>query len=139
MEIEEAIKLITEAASPIKDTMAVPLDDAYGYVLASDIVSDAAVPSFPRSAMDGYAVASKDISSASKENPVTLKVLCEITAGGWSDISYEPESAVRVMTGAMIPEGYDAVVRQEDTDYGEDEVRIFSALPPYRNYCKIGE
>ena len=48
-------------------------------------------------------------------------------------------TAVRIMTGAAIPEGYDAVVRQEDTDYGEAEVRIFKGVAPYTNYCRIGE
>jgi molybdopterin molybdotransferase len=143
MEIEEAVSLITESATPISDTVNVPLSDAYGYVTASDIISEEAVPSFARSAMDGYAVASADISTASKEHPVKLKLVGCIMAGEWSDMSYEPGSAVRVMTGAMIPDGYDAVVKQEDTDYeastSSDEVNIYVSVPAYMNYCHIGE
>ena len=139
MEIEEAVNLIKKAAAPIDEVMAVPLEHAFGYVLASDLVSEQAVPSFPRSAMDGYAVSSKDISSASAERPVTLRVAGELLAGDSRDFPYVSGSAVRVMTGAMVPEGYDSVVKQEDTDYGEDEVKIFVSQPPYRNYCHIGE
>ena len=123
----------------IAETVEVPLEQAYGNILAQDIISEASVPSFPRSAMDGYAVFSKDIESASNDTPVTLKVAGEIFAGDDAGIEYAPGSAVRIMTGGMIPEGYDAVVRQEDTDYGEKEVRVFVSLPPYRNYCHIGE
>jgi molybdopterin molybdotransferase len=143
MEIEEAISLITGSVIPISDTVNVPLSDAYGYITASDIISEEAVPSFARSAMDGYAVASADISAASKEHPVQLRLAGCLMAGEWSDISYVPGSAVRVMTGAMIPDGYDAVVKQEDTDYGvsaaSDEVNIYVSVPPYMNYCHIGE
>ena len=116
MEIEEAVNLIKNAAAPIDEVMAVPLEHAFGYVLASDLVSEQAVPSFPRSAMDGYAVSSKDISSASAERPVTLRVAGELLAGDSRDFPYVSGSAVRVMTGAMVPEGYESVVKQEDTD-----------------------
>ena len=139
MEIEEAISLISEAASPIVDTIKVSLSHAYGYVLAEDIVAGFPVPSFPRSAMDGYAVLSAEIADASKETPVHLKVIGEILAGDATEFRYVPGTAVRVMTGGRIPAGYDAVVRQEDTDYGEDTVEIYTSLPPYRNYCPVGE
>lgn len=139
MEIEEAVNLIAEAAAPIKETMSVPLSDACGYITASDIIADSAVPSFPRSAMDGYAVNSKDTGSASKESPVTLKVIGEIMAGDCPNLKYAPGTAVRVMTGAMVPEGYDSVVKQEDTDFGEEEVQVFASLSQYMNYCHAGE
>ncbi len=139
MEIEEAISLISEATSPIVDTIKVPLSHAYGYVLAEDVIAAFPVPSFPRSAMDGYAVLSVEIADASKETPAHLKVIGEILAGDAAEFHYVPGTAVRVMTGGRIPAGYDAVVRQEDTDYGEDTVEIYTCLPPYRNYCPVGE
>ena len=126
MEIEEAIKLITDAAAPVTETMTVPLLDAYGRIAAEDMISEGPVPAFDRSAMDGYAVHSQDVARATKDDPVRLKVIAEISAGDPTDLRYTPGSAVRVMTGAMIPEGYDAVIKQEDTDYGEDEVKIAS-------------
>ena len=139
MEIEEALERIVSAASEIDETITVPLEEAYGRILADTITADVNVPAFARSAMDGYAVRAEDITDASKELPVRLRVITEVLAGGASQGKYEKMTAVRVMTGAMIPQGYDAVVRQEDTDLGESEVCIFASVRPYMNYCKVGE
>ena len=139
MEIEEAIKLITDAAAPVTETMTVPLLDAYGRIAANDMISEEPVPAFDRSAMDGYAVCSGEVERASEDMPVSLKVSGELSAGDPTDLRYTPGSAVRVMTGAMIPEGYDTVVKQEDTDYGEDEVKIYASSVKQRNICLAGE
>ncbi|MBQ9567650.1 MAG: molybdopterin molybdotransferase MoeA [Lachnospiraceae bacterium] len=139
MEIEEAIKLITDAAAPVTETMTVPLFDAYGRIAANDMISEEPVPAFDRSAMDGYAVCSGEVERASEDMPVSLKVSGELSAGDPTDLRYTPGSAVRVMTGAMIPEGYDTVVKQEDTDYGEDEVKIYASSVKQRNICLAGE
>ena len=139
MEIEEAIKLITDAAAPVTETMTVPLLDAYGRIAAEDMISEGPVPAFDRSAMDGYAVCSGEVERASEDMPVSLKVSGELYAGDPTDLRYTPGSAVRVMTGAMIPEGYDTVVKQEDTDYGEDEVKIYASSVKQRNICLAGE
>ena len=139
MEIEEAIKLITDAAAPVTETMTVPLLDAYSRIAAEDMISEGPVPAFDRSAMDGYAVCSGEVERASEDMPVSLKVSGELSAGDPTDLRYTPGSAVRVMTGAMIPEGYDTVVKQEDTDYGEDEVKIYASSVKQRNVCPAGE
>ena len=139
MEIEEAIKLLTDAAAPVTETMTVPLLDAYGRIAANDMISEEPVPAFDRSAMDGYAVCSGEVERASEDMPVSLKVSGELSAGDPTDLRYTPGSAVRVMTGAMIPEGYDTVVKQEDTDYGEDEVKIYASSVKQRNICLAGE
>ena len=139
MEIEEAIKLLTDAAAPVTETMTVPLLDAYGRIAANDMISEEPVPAFDRSAMDGYAVCSGEVERASEDMPVSLKVSGELSAGDPTDLRYTPGSAVRVMTGAMIPEGYDAVIKQEDTDYGEDEVKIYASAVKQRNVCPAGE
>jgi len=139
MEIEEAISSIRKAAVPVRERIVVTLSSAYGYVLAEDVMAESSVPSFPRSAMDGYAVLAADIAAASGTAPVRLKVIGEILAGDATDPVYAPGTAVRIMTGGRIPEGYDAVVRQEDTDYGEEEVEIRTSLPSGRNCCPVGE
>lgn len=139
MEIEEAVRLVTESVIPIEDTLEIPSEEALGFIAGRDLVSEVNVPSFTRSAMDGYAVKASDVKAASPDNPVRLKVKGEILAGESRDIGYSPFSAVRIMTGGMMPEGYDAVVRQEDTDYGEDNVRIETAVPSGMNYCPAGE
>ena len=139
MEIEEALGIIASNARPIKDSIYVPIDEAYGYINYEDIKADAPVPAFARSAMDGYAVLASDVAGADREHPVRLRVTGEMLAGDHKDMAYLPSSAVRIMTGAMIPEGYDAVIMQEDTDYGEDEVNIYSAIDSHRNYIPVGE
>ena len=72
-------------------------------------------PPFERSAMDGYAVRSEDIRTASSSNPVCLKVIDRVCAGEVTDKNVHAGEAIRIMTGAMIPEGADCVVKQEDT------------------------
>lgn len=144
MEIEEAVKRIIAEINPIRESETVPLDQACGRVLAEKIAAPFAVPHFPKSAMDGYAVCAESVKDASEENPVHLRVIGEILAGDvWdeelsNDID-KTASAVRVMTGALVPDGFDAVVKQEDTDYGESEVLIRHGVEPYMNYCKVGE
>lgn len=80
-----------------------------------------------------------DLTGASKEQPVCLKVLREIDAGDYSEEEVQPGQAVRIMTGAAIPPGCDCCVRQEDTDYGEERVQIYKAERPWGNYCFRGE
>lgn len=139
IEIEEAIRLITSEIEPKTDVICIEIDEAVGKVLAEDIYAPCAVPHFPKSAMDGYAVNHKDIESATMNTPVKLKVIGHIYAGDMSHVTYQENTAVNVMTGGYIPQGYDAVVKQEDTDYGEDEVVIYSSVSAYQNYCKVGE
>ena len=139
MEIEEAIGIIAANADRINDEIEVPLEEAYGHILADDIVADVNVPAFARSAMDGYAVRAADTEGASADRPVKLKVISQIFAGDHVSCRCEAGTAVRIMTGAMIPDGYDAVIKQEDTDLGEDVVSIFAPVRQYMNYCHVGE
>ena len=139
LELEEAVGRLLLEITPIQENVILPLDKACGAIAAQDIYAQAPVPAFPRSAMDGYAVRAGDIQGASDAAPVRLAVIGEIFAGEYKALSYAPGSAVRVMTGAMIPDGYDAVIRQEDTDYGETNVLIRKEVAPGTNYCKIGE
>ncbi len=95
-----------------------PLLEALGQVLAEDIVSDIDVPPRDNSAMDGYAVRADDTRGASESSPVSLKVIGEVAAGYESDREVTPGTAIRIMTGAPVPAGADAVVQFEDTDEG---------------------
>lgn len=96
-------------------------------------------PPFDRSPVDGYACKAEDITDASESHPVQLTVLEEIDAGQYSRVTVEKGQAVRIMTGAAIPKGCDCCVRQEDTDYGEETVRIFRPTGQWQNYCYQGE
>ncbi|MBQ4363584.1 MAG: molybdopterin molybdotransferase MoeA [Oscillospiraceae bacterium] len=135
MEIEKARDILLSHISVSDEYEAMRPSRAYGRICARDVYSPINVPSFPRSAMDGYAVRAEDI----RECPVTLNVAGELLAGDCTDTACAPGTAVRVMTGAYIPDGYDCVVKQEDTDYGEKTVQIYSPVKQYMNYCPVGE
>ncbi len=143
MEIEEAKKrLLSQVDILFNDNRDVELENisnVLNRIISQDIKAPVSVPNFPKSAMDGYAVNSEDVKNASKTNPVRLKVIDEILAGDFKDISYSKNTAVRVMTGGLIPEGYDGVIMQEKTDLGMDYVEIYDEIKPYMNYCKVGE
>jgi molybdopterin molybdotransferase len=89
--------------------------DALGRVLAQEIVSDINIPPFDNSAMDGYAVRAADVVAATPEVPVQLKVVGNVAAGYVAGVQMEPGVAIRIMTGAPLPQGADAVVPFEET------------------------
>lgn len=107
-------------------TESIPLQESYGRVLAKDVTAKMAVPSFFRSAYDGYALRSADIRQASAQNPVTLRVTETIPAGSVGRFPVSEHMAARIMTGAMMPEGADAVVKHEDTEFMQEQVTFFA-------------
>ncbi len=141
MEIQEAVNALRAAAGGAADTGAeeVYLTESAGRVLYEDISAPFNVPDFNRSAMDGYAVRAEDTVGALPERKVALKVAGAHMAGDYTDAAYTQRTAFRVMTGAYVPDGYDAVVKQEDTDYGESEVGIFREITAGVNYSPAGE
>ena len=117
----------------------VPLLDALGRVLASDAIAPYTLPQWDNSAMDGYAVRASDIAEASAEHPVVLPVLETIAAGAFASRGVAAGEAMRIMTGAPIPQGADTVVRVEDTDGGIDRVSIRNARDSRKNIRPLGE
>ncbi|MFM1791540.1 MAG: molybdopterin biosynthesis protein MoeA, partial [Actinomycetota bacterium] len=105
----------------------VPFDRAAGLVLAADVTATENVPPFDNTAVDGYAVRASDTASA----PCELRVTAEMAAGAQHVATVEPGSAVRIMTGAPLPDGCDAIVMVEDTGrIGDDGVRINRSVNP---------
>ena len=137
--VEQALEALLEHTKVIEETETVPLLQACGRVLAKDMIAGFDNPPFDRSPVDGYACKAEDITDASESHPVQLTVLEEIDAGQYSRVTVEKGQAVRIMTGAAIPKGCDCCVRQEDTDYGEETVRIFCPTGQWQNYCYQGE
>ena len=140
IELEQAIALVQQQLTLQTRTEIVPIQSAVGRVTSTAIVAKTAVPSFARSGMDGYAIYTEDTVTASREKPVTLKVIGTILPGERVD-QYQPTrgTAVKIMTGAAIPAGYDAVVRQELTDGGTTTVTIQKPMTKGKNYGEIGE
>lgn len=99
--------------------------ESLGRYVSKDIKSKLPVPLFDNSAMDGFAVRSCDLSKASKENPISLKIIDEVWAGKVPNPLTEPFTCMRIYTGAIIPDGADAVVRKEDVTVQED-IALFS-------------
>ena len=102
----------------------VPLGQARGRVLAADVVAAVPLPSFDNSAMDGYAVRAADLAGASADHPAELPVEADIPAGRTDVPPLRPGTAHRIMTGAPLPAGADAVVPFEETDRGATRVRV---------------
>jgi molybdopterin molybdotransferase len=112
------------------------LADAHGLVLAQDITASHALPPFDNSAMDGFAVRIDDVAAATEEAPVTLPVVAEVAAGDTGAYSLPAGTAIRIMTGAMLPHGTEAVVPVEWTDGGAARVTI-RARPQYGNAMRL--
>ncbi|MBX3023350.1 molybdopterin molybdotransferase MoeA [bacterium] len=117
----------------------VPLAVARGRVLAEAIQAPRDVPPFRNSAMDGYAVRQADVSAASASGPVVLRVLETVAAGAVASQPVAPGTAIRIMTGAPMPDGADAVVRVEDTSEVSEGVAIRAAVAPRANIREPGE
>jgi molybdopterin molybdotransferase len=105
----------------------VPVDRARGRVLGEALLAGVALPPFDNSAMDGYAVRAADVAGATDDAPVILPVAADIPAGRTDVPALEPGTAHRIMTGAPLPPGADAIVQVEYTDGGDDRVRVFRA------------
>ena len=117
----------------------VALDEALGLVLAQDITSTVDLPPFPNSAMDGFAVRAADVASASREAPVRLKVLADAPAGTVVRCEVVSGTAVRIMTGAELPPGTEAVVPVEHTSSTREEVAVFRSVRKGGNLRAAGE
>ena len=139
LNVEEAVSILKSCVIPVEETENVILEEAQGRILAENAAADRDQPPFARSAMDGYALRSEDTAEAGEDSPVCLEVTGEICAGRVYQGEIRQGQAVRIMTGAPIPDGADAVIRQENTDYGEERVKIFERLEPSVNCCPAGE
>jgi molybdopterin molybdotransferase len=117
----------------------VALTEAQGLVLADDVAAQLALPVFDNSAMDGYAVRAEDTSGATPEHPVVLPVAEDIPAGRTDQLTLQPGTAHRIMTGAPLPSGATAIVPVEDTDGGMDSVAILQPRPTGKHIRRAGE
>ena len=121
------------------DVETVPLRQALGRVLAQDIAATVTMPPWSNSSMDGYAVRSADITPVMSGSPVKLRVVATIAAGEFASRPLKRGEAMRIMTGAPVPEGADSVIRKEDTDGGSDKVEVRDARDVWKNIRPAGE
>ena len=129
IEIERARALVLERTRAL-DPETVAVGDALGRVLAEDVTSADPVPGFDNSAMDGYAVRAVDTTGATAAEPARLAVVGESRAGHPAARALGAGEAIAISTGAMLPEGADAVIRVEDTDGGTSTEIATDSAPP---------
>jgi len=158
VDLAEIVQQIKSHLPPLK-VERVSLPEALGRIVAEDLFAPEDVPSYPRSAMDGYAVRAEDIATASRDNPVILTVVDQIPAGSAPKRPLRKGEAAAIATGAPLPEGADTVVRVEDTKpvnfqpssvsssvasrqsvaSGYYSVAILVATPKGKNVSPVGE
>jgi len=138
--VEDALETILEAVSPL-GVESVSLSESLGRTLACEITARWANPPWDNSAMDGYALRAAETAGASKDAPVTLRVAYDLPAGSAPGADVGEGEAVRIMTGAPVPTGADAVVMVERTQRGDADgtVRIMAAARVGENIRKAGE
>src|SRR3954471_5622072 len=124
--VEEHVERIVGSLEPLPPYDQ-PLLEALNLPICEDVVAPMDLPSFDNSAMDGYAVYHDDVASASEDSPVHLPVVGEMAAGQTRHLALSPGTTVRIMTGAPVPQGADAIVPIEWTDGGVATVRISRA------------
>ena len=138
LSVAEASARILEQMAPLPAER-VALLDALGRVLAQPAHAPMTLPAWDNSAMDGYAVRAADIDIATAERPVRLRVLETVAAGAFPTQRVGEGEAIRIMTGAPLPDGADTVVRLEDTDAGTSDVLVRDARDARRNVRPRGE
>ena len=140
----EALLSVAEARLRLVDLVGVlepkaaPLQHAHGLILAAAVTARRDLPGFDNSAMDGYAVRAADTAAASEARPARLDLAGEVAAGGMFAGRLQPGTAVRIMTGAAIPAGADAVIEVERTRVDSGEVLVLENVHPGRSVRLAG-
>lgn len=130
LSVEVAEKIIGDLVTNLnldRSTELVDLDAANGRILARSVVGQLDFPHWDNSAMDGYAVRYEDVAHYDADNPVSLEIVTEIAAGDRPQVDIQQGQAARIFTGAMLPEGADTIVMQENTRREGDRVTILNA------------
>ncbi|MCD6348213.1 MAG: molybdopterin biosynthesis protein [Candidatus Korarchaeota archaeon] len=137
IDLERAQELLMSYELPRK-AEEVPLLEVIGRILAEDIISDVDVPSFDRAAMDGYAIRAEDTFWADEDNPVQLRVVGRSAAGHPFQGEVGPFEAVEIATGAPLPKGANAVVKEEYTQRKGEAILVLRAASPGENIHGAG-
>jgi len=132
MGLDEALQITLAHISPLA-AEDVPLLEGLNRALAADVHAKVDSPSIHASLKDGYAVISRQVDGASKDHPVRLRLAGCMAAGGQQDVNVSPDTTVRVLTGAKIPPGADAVVAEEYASVADDVVTFYRDAEPGRN------
>ncbi len=138
LSVEEALAQVLSAFRPL-EAERVPLLESLNRVLAQPVYADDDVPPHDNSAMDGYALLTRDTLGATAEEPVRLQVIENLAAGYLARETVRPGAAIRIMTGAPLPAGANAVIQFEETRRDGEWVEIFAPVPVGQNIRRAGE
>ena len=138
VEVADAWTWIDRHAGPLRSE-AVPIDEATGRVLASQVIASLDVPAFDRAAMDGYAVHGEETTGAGEYNPLAFRVIGRSLPGLPFEGIVEPGQAVSIMTGAPLPDGADAVVPAEYVRETPHGIEVAMAFGPGKHVGRVGE
>lgn len=127
IDYEQARDLMLERALPV-GTERVSINESCGRVLAEGLKAGADVPPFDRSPFDGYAFRTADTAGASRENPVTLRILEEVPAGSVPTMPVTEGTATKILTGSPVPDGADGIVKYEVTEFTAETVKLFEPV-----------
>ncbi|MGH1503120.1 MAG: molybdopterin molybdotransferase MoeA [Acidimicrobiales bacterium] len=136
--LEDAQARVAASIAPL-DPVVVPIGEAAGRILAEAVTAQAPIPPFDNTAMDGFAVRAADTAGATETAPVRLPIVATIPAGAIAPRPLEAGEAMRIMTGAPIPDGADAVVMVELTRADGDEVDVGAEVPVGNHIRPIGD
>lgn len=138
IELDEARRIVVESCEPL-GTEQVPLADALGRSLAEEVRSAVAIPPFDNSAMDGFAVRAEDTAAAAPGRPVRLSISGESRAGHPAERPLGAGASIRISTGAVVPDGADAIVRIEDATEREGAIETERRVRPGADLRRAGE
>jgi len=138
LSVEEALERVLSHFHVLQPEQ-VPILEALGRALAEDVCADMDIPPHANSAMDGYAVLAADTSGVRAEAGRRLRIIGDLAAGYVSETKVTPGTAIRIMTGAPMPPGADAVVRFEETELEGEWVNILTEVPVGKNVRLAGE
>ena len=136
--VDEHLSIVLNGIGTI-EPIELTLLDAQGLLLAESVTADVPLPSFDNSSMDGYAVRAVDTRGASESEPIVLPVIGDVVAGTKSRSGMGPGLAMRIMTGAPMPAGADAVIPLEDTDRGVARVALHRPVQSGQYVRRLGE
>jgi len=138
LSVEDALDLVLAQVHPLGPER-VPILDALGRVLAEDVYADTDIPPLSNSAMDGYALQAGDTLDADPQNPARLRVIHDLPAGYTTDLEVTTGTAIRIMTGAPVPQGADTVIPFEEVERDGDWVTVPHPYAMGKNVRRAGE
>lgn len=136
--VEEALVKISEHMKPIEEKETIPVKDAYGRVCAEDVFSSMDNPPFNRSEVDGFAVRTDELTADGVGETTTLDIGGTVEIGISTHVKSHRNACLRIATGSVIPNGYDAVFRKEDVSVSGNRVTFSGKLPKFTNIAMAG-